>query len=421
MPISPKRLLTLATTLLWSPWGCLAEEHGAKPSRWFWSQKDDSPPLEMLEKGDVSCKPPLQPRPLEADAPFGALHDLVGRDGVLMISMERHVERYDSSAAKLRKAGIFPVKFSASDGFCDAQQQLRKGCYATHSEESNAKCAGDKWINFMTPSDKSGFGCTSTEQAIADSHRRALLAARNRTEEWTAILEEDAVPVRPERWNRAFRKIWKKIPKETKIVRLSYCMFEDPQSETRQQVWHDAGDFILTKWAEPSSTYTRSGCTGGYLVHKDIIPEMLSIFPCCCALDCCLEWDFFNRKADEAHALTRGMEVLMSMDAWGSAEFAKDFNYMQQNGVLVQDDREIGSDRMSLDKRGAAYSEPEARSRPSQTAQAWTRTAAYLARAEEETRERQTTEGPTKQRKGSVILEGDVIAWGIDGKDRKNE
>jgi len=344
MPISLQRRALLAAVLHSSAWHCLGDRDAAEgPHEKLLENEDDS----------VDCNPRTHSRPVEADAPFGALHDVVGHDGVLMISMERNAQRYDHSAAKLRKARIFPTKFSASDGFCDAQQQLRKGCYAVGSDESKTKCVGGKQIDEKKAHDKSGSGCSHTEQAIADSHRRALAAASERKKKWTAILEEDVVPVRPERWDKAFKRAWKMVPKETKIVRLSYCMYPNKQYQTQQHVFKDAGEFMLAKWHwAPNSTYSPSGCTGGYLVHRDIIPEILSLFPCCCALDCCLEWDFFNKKVNSDHSLTRGMQVVMNMDAWGATEYARDFvpYDMHQNGVLVQDCREMPSMRDASDK-----------------------------------------------------------------------
>jgi hypothetical protein len=325
-----------------------------------------------------------------------------------MISMERNAHRYDHSVAKLHKAGIFPTKFPASDGFCDAQQQLRKGCYAKSGDESKRKCVGDKWIHEKTVHDKSGFGCSSTEQAIADSHRRALLAAMQRKKKWTAILEEDVVPVRPERWNKAFKSAWRHIPEETKIVRLSYCMFPNGQYQTDQRVWKDTGEFMLAKWDwAPNRSYSPSGCTGGYLVHQDVIPEILALFPCCCAFDCCLEWDFFNKKVNDEHTVSRGMQLVMSMDAWGSTEYARDFMpyNMHQNGVLVQDCREVSSKaKKAAFKRGKEFLTSDGSSN---------RAKATYEASETSKKAPQLS----KHRRDSEIMDGDLNAWGHGFRD----
>jgi hypothetical protein len=297
---------------------------------------------------DRDCDVHPWQRPLNTSAPFGSLHDVVGQDGVLMISMDRDASRFDTSAKRLAAAGIFPSKFRASDGLCDSQQQLQQGCYAHDDPETMGKCAGGKWMGEKSASDKSGYGCTTTEQAITDSHRRALEAALERDSDWTAIFEEDVVPVRPLRWDRAFKAAWASVPEDIKIVRLSYCMFPNAQLEFAESVLIDVGDFKLTRWNwMPSNMYSPSGCTGGYVVHRDIIPEILGIFPCCCAIDCCLEWDFFNKNLTVDHTLSRGMQVLLSMDAHGSTDYANDFMPypLHQNGVLVQDCRVVQSIR----------------------------------------------------------------------------
>jgi hypothetical protein len=350
------RLGAFVAILFRASWPCFGDAGRARSSRLAGPQQDRLDD----EIGEVDCNPSAERRSVKADSPFGALHNVVGHDGVLMISMERDVRRFDQSAAKLQEAGIFPTRFPASDGKCDAQLQLSKGCFAKSSDEAQSKCVGGKLINEKSVHEKSGYGCSSTEQAIADSHRRALATALRRKKKWTAILEEDVVPVRPERWDKAFRQAWAMIPKETKIVRLSYCMFPDGHYQTHQEVWKDVGEFLLAKWHwAPNSTYSPSGCTGGYIVHKDIIPEMLAIFPCCCAMDCCLEWDFLNKKADDGHFLTRGMQVLMSMDAWGSTDYARGFMPydMHQNGVLVQDCRHSESTRDATNSLGEEVEE----------------------------------------------------------------
>merc|ERR1719433_1850165 len=77
-----------------------------------------------------------------------------------------------------------------------------------------------------SPDRPRGGGCHDVvESAIADSHRRALLAAQARNETWTAIFEDDAVPVDAENWNENFQEVWAKVPQETLYVRLGWCNF----------------------------------------------------------------------------------------------------------------------------------------------------------------------------------------------------
>lgn len=268
----------------------------------------------LSRETSLSCEPraasvlPPDPRSFSIGS---SLHDLVGPDGVLMLALERDSSRFDFSAKRLGPAGIHPSKFLATDGTCASQETLNMGCV------SQTAATRDWCIR----SEKTGGGCRSkAEQAIADTHRRALLAALDRDHDWTLILEDDAVLVRPERWDQSFKRAWQKVPPETQIVRLSWCL-PGNVSTIIQPTHVDAGDFKLIKWAGYSTGYRAGGCTPAYLVHRDVIPEMLSVFPCCCAVDCCLENDLYNRLEPDSKTDTRGMTIMMSMDGWGSQEY----------------------------------------------------------------------------------------------------
>lgn len=284
----------------------------------------------------------MQPQSLEPDSDFqfGSIHDVVGRDGVLVISLLQKHDRFDRTAGKLKEAGIWPTEFPAADVECLTAEELNQGC--SHPDVGAETCK-----------DRTGDGCTSSsEQAVAESHRRALTAAMERQNDWTAILEDDVVPVRPERWDRAFHKAWRHLPEHIKMVRLSWCHFpgEVSWADLTHESFRDAGDFHLANWtgyswsAGGGGTHYNPGlCTSAYMVHRDIIPEMLKLFPCCSAVDSCYLYDFFVSGWDGGTA--RGMEIMMHLDAWGSAEYADGFQQpeMQQGGVIVQDVREAPS------------------------------------------------------------------------------
>lgn len=226
---------------------------------------------------------------------------------------------------------------------CLSEGELDKGCFRGGSQSGADACEG-----------RTGTGCASVnEQAVAESHRRALVAAMEREREWTAILEDDVVPVRPESWSNEFEKTWKQVPEHIKMVRLSWCHF--PAEVAWATLAHDRfgeeGDFHLANWTgytwDTGRHYNPGLCTTAYMVHRDIIPEMLELFPCCSAVDSCYLYDFFVKGWDTG--TPRGVEVMMHLDAEGSTDYAQGFQMpdMAQGGVLVQDTREMPSERDS--------------------------------------------------------------------------
>lgn len=289
------------------------------------------------------CEPEAEAiTPNSEDVQNSSLHSVVGPDGVYMISRLRDAARFNFSMERLREASIYPSKFLATDGTCASDPALNKGC-ARQSDDTTAQ-----WCESLH---KTGSGCGShAEQAIADSHRRALVAASERKYNWTLILEDDAVLVRPKRWNQAFKRAWEKVPPETKIVRFSWCMAGNT-SVVMQPTYADAGDFRLIQWTGYATGYRAGGCTSGYMVHRDIIPQMVGLFPCCCAVDCCYENDLYNRVI-EGSADTKGMTIMMSMDSWGSDEYivnvGNGYNYWgPQFGVMFQALGDLGSTRLA--------------------------------------------------------------------------
>lgn len=292
------------------------------------------------EAQTATCEPrPDGIVPAEPLATQSSLHDVVGPDGVLMLSLQRDSSRFDYSAEDIGKAGIKPSKFFATDASCTSQETLNKGCVSQKADTSKEWCSKLK---------KTGDGCGSkAEQAIGDSHRRALEYAATRKEDWTLILEDDTLLVRPERWDEAFARAWKKVPAETQVVRLSWCM-PGNKSQIIQPDFVDAGDFKMVQWAGYSTGYRAGGCTGAYLVHRSVIPEMLGVFPCCCPVDCCLENDLYNRVSGDGKSETRGMAMMLSMDGWGAQEYIEEREksfWGVQYGVMMQASSQLKSTR----------------------------------------------------------------------------
>lgn len=271
---------------------------------------------------------------------FSSLHEVVGIGGVLMISLESRPDRFNYSARLMEEVGIVPHLLPATEAHCASQEQLSSGCKLEDDEGTPAWCLAQR----SSARNKEGTGCQSkVEQAIADSHRRALELAQERAHEWTAIFEDDTVPVRPQRWNRAFKKAWARVPETAKIVRLSWCMIARGPGEPTIQTWSDEGDFRLstvTGFGRESIDYKAGGCTGAYMVHRSIIPDLLALFPCCCAVDCCFEHDLFNRKSTDGNGKTKGEQVLVNLDAWSwspASNHIEEYSSPQHYGVMKQD------------------------------------------------------------------------------------
>lgn len=290
---------------------------------------------------------------------FGALHDVVGRDGVIMISMEKEGQprRHEHSLLALTNASVFPVSFPATDSASAIPTQLQLTCPLAEQPGSSEWC--EEMGRVGEP------GCSSVpEQAIADSHRRALLKAKKRGDRygkleenapnWTAILEEDAVPVDAAAFDEQFRAAWAALPNGTKLVRLGWCDFADELGGVEDRAFSRHGQLRLVaeRWfttEEGKRQYHTGGCTTGYVVHRSLLDEMLQMFPCCCAFDCCLERHLLRaparRPAEEGQVAEgdftefRGREVMVDMDHEQAGEFSRGFASFRQSGVLVQDHR----------------------------------------------------------------------------------
>eukprot|EP00928_Gymnodinium_smaydae_P053412 TRINITY_DN37402_c0_g1_i1.p1 TRINITY_DN37402_c0_g1~~TRINITY_DN37402_c0_g1_i1.p1 ORF type:complete len:637 (+),score=101.93 TRINITY_DN37402_c0_g1_i1:22-1932(+) len=286
---------------------------------------------------------------------YGNVHSVVGEKGVWQIRMNgtRHVY----SESQLHAAGIVPSRFEATDAATADAKQLRESCPLFSEPETQRTC-------FTQAKHMSEPGCKSrAEQAITDSHRRAFIAAKERTDsDWTAIIEDDVVPLHPGFFDEAFQRAWAKVPPETKMVRLGWCSFESDLGPIRRETFADAGEFRLVRrmsWSDGAgqSHYYTGGCTTGYIVHRSLLDELLAMFPCCCPIDCCLERQLFYTRAQPwflnlYSGKLRGEQIMMNMDAWDSKEDAFNYTSFAQGGVLVQDNRGLHSLRPLFNQTG---------------------------------------------------------------------
>jgi len=256
-----------------------------------------------------------------------ALHDVVGPDGVLVIYLERAGRK---EYERLREVGIYPTLVPAVDGKTASPDELRE--------------AG------LTPSDKSdkcnwgrGNNRDPIAQAISASHRKAILAAKDRDYMWTAILEDDAVPIDPVNFNTDFRNIWSKIPEGTGIVRLNWCpLLSENKFSKHTYYTHGSMHIVDYQINYANGKYHVGGCTTAYMVHRDVIPRLLDMFPCCDAFDTCLLFQLYwlpKGCSSDNNTKCWGQENMVGIDSWGSASKTKDWVPWTQNGILAQDNR----------------------------------------------------------------------------------
>lgn len=268
---------------------------------------------------------------------FGSFHDVVGKSGVLQIqprgaNAEHHRQR------AMNVAGIVTTPFSATDAGTAGAQELKDACPLSSNASVATVCS-------RRGGDVGHRGCRSPdEQAIVASHRRALMAASQRFEEWTAIIEDDVVPLHPGLWDDAFRRAWREVPVESKLVRLNWCTSDQQSGAIRRKTFKDVGYFRLVKYMSRTDDqgipqYYADGCTSGYVVHKDLLPELLQMFPCCCNMECCLERQLYYAptKPVEIDGMYRGEQIMISMDSWDSREAALNYTSFSQGGVMVRD------------------------------------------------------------------------------------
>jgi len=275
------------------------------------------------------------------------LHEIVGRDGVLMLSVGKEKPlRFNFAAEQLSKVGIFPTLFKAMDAK-SPPKALNAACHLNTSGSCESLVYNRSNINrsgILEGQLTAGIGCrTSIEQAIAGSHQHALQVALERNQSWTAIFEDDAVPVSGHLpWDAQFRLAWAKLPAAARYVRLNWCFDRGRKPVGARPSVDGTFEWVRTEVA--------GGCTSAYMVHKSIIPQILSIFPCCVAVDACLAAGFFGKRDPKAPPGTpRSNTLLFNLDVYGSDDYflanAREDQTIQGRGVLMQARAKLHSTR----------------------------------------------------------------------------
>jgi hypothetical protein len=258
---------------------------------------------------------------------MSALHEVVGPDGVLVIYLERAGRK---EYQRLNEVGIYPTLVAAVDYKTASLDELREG--GLSPDDKSDKCGQGV-----------GHNGEPILQAISASHRKAILAAKDRDYMWTAILEDDAVPIDPVNFNADFREMWSKIPERTGIVRLNWCplMSEDKFSK---HTYYTSGSMHIVDYQinYAKGEYHTGGCTTAYMVHRKVIPTLLAIFPCCYAFDACLDFDLYHLPKNchrDNSTKCWGEENMVGLDSWDSASKTKGWAAWTQNGIMAQDNR----------------------------------------------------------------------------------
>jgi hypothetical protein len=280
----------------------------------------------LVQYASASFLRPKTSHHTQDSSELSALHEVVGIDGVLVIHLER-AHRKDTIYPRLNEVGIYPTIVPAVDVALASNDTLRQGCLL-HGEPSTAsECGGGS-----TPFLKAGDGCSSVEQAIAESHRQALLKAQTRNSSWTAIFEDDAVPVSPANFNRDFKQIWAQIPPDTGLVRLAWCLghHKDPKYDNFRLV----------------SGMATGGCATAYMVRRDFVPKMLGVFPCCSGLDACFWFDLYawpHRCQNIDQDKCWGQRYMLGIDTAESETLTHGWASFPQQGIFAQDNRKAHS------------------------------------------------------------------------------
>lgn len=273
---------------------------------------------------------------------MSALHEVVGHDGVLVIRVDRG-DRKSRTTPNLNKVGIYPTVVAAVDVESASRDALREGCLPQDERSTSFACGGSD-----VPGGREGLGCKEpVEQAIAASHRKALLQAQSRNATWTAIIEDDVVPILPEHFNTNFKDVWAQMPSGIGLVRLGWCPLR--RGTHAQNVSSTSDHFDLV------SGHGLGGCTTAYMVHRDFVPTMLGIFPCCTAVDACYALDLLLWPRDCGMEDTEkcwGQKYVMGIDTPNSVQLTKKWATFSQRGILAQDNIKSSSikEKARIDK-----------------------------------------------------------------------
>lgn len=264
---------------------------------------------------------------------MSALHSVVGQDGVLLIRLERG-QRESETTPRLNKAGIYPTVVAAVDVASASRETLREGCLPTDERSTSFACGGAN-----VPGGREGTGCSEpVEQAIAASHRKALLQAQSRNATWTAIMEDDVVPILPENFNTNFKNVWAQMPPGIGLVRLGWCPLKQGMRSDDLNSTADHFDLV--------TGHRLGGCTTAYMVHRDFVPTMLGIFPCCAALDACYAFDLLlwpRNCGNEDTEKCWGQKYVMGIDTPNSVQITSRWTSFYQRGILAQDNTKAAS------------------------------------------------------------------------------
>lgn len=312
--------------------------------------------------------------PADPTASYGYIHEIIGKDGALLLALRRNPKRVAYSAEKLKEAGIIATKIPAADGSCEAEEDLTRGCGYVWNNMVNETGKNDLMDTYSAKMSW-GWGCSTLARVgCTESHHRAMELAVYRQSDWTLIMEDDVVPVDPANFDASFRAVWPKIPTWAKLVRLGFCGFNTDNFTTMSagiQYSYLPGDenegsfrivhgITITgkDWLRTNThKYDAGMCMSAYMVHRSALPDMLGMFPCSCLIDCCFTGGLFNKPAGpNGEAWGELNMVTIDINLSAGAHLSKNWHQhkaMVQYGPLVQDNRELYQE----ESRGSFYEE----------------------------------------------------------------
>jgi GR25 family glycosyltransferase involved in LPS biosynthesis len=197
-------------------------------------------------------------------------------------------------------------------------------------EELHSACGFEKYPGALT----------DESRARAASHKKALVMAAERKENWTLILEDDVapLPIPHEQWLAGFDAAWQRLKhRDPAVVRLGWCQFNGgkPEVENLENGFQIIHRIMAGRHDREAPEGINNGlCSTAYIVSKKYVHQMIQAFPGCHEpLDLFYAHELFNKKpfSNKVWSITHQNSTKM-FKAW------RDF---EQHGLIAQKPADI--------------------------------------------------------------------------------